>query len=156
MIQLHGGPGEPATGNYRSCLQKFVGKFFSQFQQKRFRGNCYKKCRKFRRQTGRGVASQFYPFDHCSGSIFALSKIDLLFSQPLLLRTFLSVRFFQYCLAPSTKKKSTFPNDNSIRDQGPSRSHKMVFEALRVTVEYDYGDIFSSGELVHVPQSITK
>ena len=28
--------------------------------------------------------------------------------------------------------------------------------SLRVTVEYDYGDIFSSGELVHVPQSITK
>ena len=121
MIQLHGGAGEPATGNYvhdRSCLQKFAGKFFSQFQQKRFRGNCYQKCRKFCRQTGRGVTSQFYPFDHCSGSIFALSKIYLLFSQPLLWRIFLSVRFFQYCLVPSTKKKiniSKFQFDQGSR-----------------------------------------
>ena len=64
--------------------------------------------------------------------------------------------FFSIVLHLPQKKNQHFQNDNSIRDQGPSRSHKMVFEALRVTVEYDYGDIFSSGELVHVPQSITK
>ena len=40
--------------------------------------------------------------------------------------------FFQSRLAPSTKKTtSTFPNSNTIWDQGPSWSHKMVFEGDR-------------------------